>query len=273
MNPTPPVPRATTAPSRVGPRARGFTLIELLVVIAIIAILASMLLPALSRAKEKAKSTSCINSLRQLAIAARVYVTDHDERFPHTFQVRGDNLFRKAWFNFLQPYTQTTNLILCPSKTRKFKEAVALYPSEARDKSVSNYSANFRVGGCDWPNTWDVKDWPPLREAGLRSPATTVYLTDGGSRPANTKDPLKCVTPASPEKPGCWIVHDPANDAPCSGCATSSGDPNWGGPHIRHAQKSNVAFADSHIETLKASKWYWADTPWLKPNIGGGQLP
>ncbi|MCK6633268.1 MAG: type II secretion system GspH family protein, partial [Fimbriimonadaceae bacterium] len=98
---------------------RGFTLIELLVVIAIIAILASMLLPALAKAKEKGKSTACINNMRQMAIAQRVYSDDFDGRYVHTFQVRGNNDFRKGWFNFLQPYQQTTNLLLCPNKTKK----------------------------------------------------------------------------------------------------------------------------------------------------------
>jgi prepilin-type N-terminal cleavage/methylation domain-containing protein/prepilin-type processing-associated H-X9-DG protein len=253
------------------PRSRaGFTLIELLVVIAIIAILASMLLPALSRAKEKGKSTQCISNLRQIGLAMRLYADDHDGRYFHTFQVRGNNDFRKGWFNFAQPYQQTTNLILCPSKTKKFKEAVALYPSDVRDKAVSNYSMNFRLGGCDWPSVWDVKDYPPQRETSVKRPSTTVALTDGGSRPVNTKDPLKCVTPQSVEKPGCWIVHDPANDAPCSGCVTATGDPNWGGPHLRHNQRSNVAFVDGHVENLRASVWYWAGTPWLKPELGGG---
>ncbi len=251
-------------------KGRGFTLIELLVVIAIIAILAAMLLPALSKAKEKGKATSCINSLRQMAIAQQLYMADNDSRFTFTFQVRGNNDFRKAWFNFLHPYQQTTNLILCPSRTKKFRELLALYPSQNDDRFVSNYAMNFALGGCDWPNVWDAKVWTPRRDSSLRSPAATAMITDSGTRPTNSTDPNRAVTDASPEKPGAWIVHDAQRDDPCVGCVTSPGDPNWGGPHPRHNKRSAIAFADTHIESFRPRQWYWSGTPWLKPDLGGG---
>jgi prepilin-type N-terminal cleavage/methylation domain-containing protein/prepilin-type processing-associated H-X9-DG protein len=246
----------------------GFTLIELLVVIAIIAILAGMLLPALSKAKEKAKSISCLNNLRQLGIAQRVYASDSGDRYCCTFQVREANVFRKAWFNFLQPYAKATNLMLCPTRTPKFKEFVQNYPSEIPDKLVSNYGMNFSLGGCDWPGVWDEKTWPATKDTAVRKPAATVHLADSGAKPLNTKDPLKCVTIASKEKPGCWIIHDPANDAPNTGGVTGE-DGNWGGPLLRHMGRSNVLFADSHVEHLRSSQWYWGGSPWLKPDLGG----
>jgi len=85
----------------------AFTLIELLVVIAILAILASMLLPALSRSQDKARAAQCINNLRQWGLAFRLYGDDHNDFLPRRGQgVKPLSQIDRPedWFNALPPY-------------------------------------------------------------------------------------------------------------------------------------------------------------------------
>jgi prepilin-type N-terminal cleavage/methylation domain-containing protein len=105
-------------------RRSGFTLIELLVVIAIIAILAALLLPALSRAKERARRIRCVSNLRQAGVAALVYATDYRDMVPPA----GQNLFPvqigqtdiavDAWKQLQLPVTQTNGSSIwdCPNR-------------------------------------------------------------------------------------------------------------------------------------------------------------
>lgn len=97
---------------------RGFTLIELLVVIAIIAILAAILFPVFAQAREKAREIACISNLRQIGMAVRMYVQDHDETMPifqaYNTQPAADLPGHKGIETALQPYCKSVDVFRCP---------------------------------------------------------------------------------------------------------------------------------------------------------------
>ena len=162
-------------------RARGFTLIELLVVIAIIAILAALLLPALSRAKLSASSTQCLSNLKQLGVSHSMYVGDFGKEFQYT----GDE---NLWMAMLLSYQAQVNMVrVCPlasaATTRTVSSPEYTYGDATQmwkwAPTVTNYTGSYAYNGWLYSGTYSVADLLGAPESWIYSnPSTVAHVTD-----------------------------------------------------------------------------------------------
>jgi prepilin-type N-terminal cleavage/methylation domain-containing protein/prepilin-type processing-associated H-X9-DG protein len=237
-------------------RGTGFTLIELLVVIAIIAILAAILFPVFSRAREKARQSSCGSNLRQVQLAIAQYTQDYDERHPHTwFTANGlwnDWPGGYQWEEAVLPYVKNNQLFVCPSAsniryvpdTTPNQVDTPPYPDPNYPFPRGGYAGNeaYWVGLCAAGIVANHPFW--FRSlAAVVEPATTFMVWDSaesglpGRFGEGWQDGTQQPTTVN------WSANPPRLEPP-----------SWGVVGGRHIEGANFSYVDGHMKWNQLSK-------------------
>jgi len=198
------------------PRELAFTLIELLVVIAVIAILAALLLPGLSRAKELAKTAKCKSNLRQISLGLKMYIDD-TKTYP-VWQPAGVNL---AWDATLLPYvSKSTALFICPSLNSNAPVWRPL-PSSTTYPINPSYGYNARS---------DSRGLTDLPERMVLVPSDMIAIGDVPDAATDLSSGGFADGDIATDDPGDWIDK-------------------------RHLGGGVVGFCDTHVEFGKQTNW------------------